>query len=75
MFAKLLKVYMAGRLWNEHLHAWLISLGYKQSNFDPCLYYDESPTDNKQIHVSIYVDDCIYVGDDDYVKEFERAIQ
>ena len=26
------------------------------------------------IYVALYVDDCIYVGDDKYMKDFERAI-
>ena len=55
----------AGKLWNQTLHAELIRLGLKQSQHDPCLYY------NNNIFLLCYVDDIISahkVGD----KEFAR---
>ena len=62
----------AGRLWNETIDKWFKDMGYKQSTYDPCLYYYKNG--DRFIYVALYVDDCIYVGDDEYMKDFERAI-
>jgi hypothetical protein len=42
----------AGRLWYEHLSMALLSLGFKQSSIDKCLFY------KKNILLVLYCDDC-----------------
>jgi hypothetical protein len=46
----------AGRVWNEYLHAGLLSRGFEQSKVDMCLYYRE------QVALMIYTDDGIFCG-------------
>ena len=49
----------AGRLWNQHMISKLLSIGFHQSNIDPCiLYYKHSV-------LVVYVDDTILTGPDD----------
>jgi len=62
----------AGRLWNDTIDKWFKKMGYKQSIYDPCLYYYKNG--DRFIYVALYVDDCIYVGDDEYMRDFEHAI-
>ena len=62
----------AGRLWNDTIDKWFKKMGYKQSTYDPCLYYYKNG--DRFIYVALYVDDCIYVGDDEYMRDFEHAI-
>ena len=61
----------AGRLWNDTIDKWFKKMGYKQSTYDPCLYYYKNG--DRFIYVALYVDDCIYVGDDEYMRDFEHA--
>jgi hypothetical protein len=46
----------AGRVWNKHLHAKLLELGWVQSQADECLYYKGS------VLFVVYVDDGILVS-------------
>ncbi len=46
----------AGRIWNQHLHDKLLSLGWEQSKADDCLYY------NGDVLFIVYVDDGILVS-------------
>jgi hypothetical protein len=49
----------AGRVWNEYLVEKLISLGYKSSMIDDCVFF------RGDIIFMIYVDDGIFLGPDD----------
>jgi len=42
-----------GGVWNQHLHKGLTDLGYRQSKFDPCIYY------RRGLIMVIYTNDCI----------------
>jgi Reverse transcriptase (RNA-dependent DNA polymerase) len=43
----------APRLWFEHLRDKLIARGFRQSRYDPCLFY------SKEVYLVVYVDDVI----------------
>lgn len=49
----------SGLLWNKLLIATLLSLGYVQSNYDPCIFVKFIPGYSIPIIISIYVDDLI----------------
>lgn len=54
--------------WYETLTAWLHSIGFSESNCDPCLYI----CDDKVSMVFFHVDDLILVGPgNNFKKEFE----
>ena len=62
----------APHAWNMKLNKKLISCGMYRSQIDPCLYYR---TENeKQLYISVYVDDLLVVGDTQLVNEFSAAI-
>ena len=46
--------------WYDHLKSHLEQRGFKQSPFDPCLFYDP----NKRILCLVYIDDVIWAGPD-----------
>ena len=56
----------AGRVWNQHLHAKLHSIGFAQSSYDDCLYFR-----GKTIF-AVYVDDKIFVSPE--TKNIDGAI-
>lgn len=47
----------AAKVWNEKLHRTIISLGFKQSTSDPCLYSKQ--TKNEVQYMIVYVDDIL----------------
>jgi hypothetical protein len=49
----------AGRDWNLLLRDFLISLGFKQSHADPCLFVHE----DKKLYLLVYVDDIAAAAD------------
>ena len=46
----------AGRVWNQHLHQGLITMGFEQSSIDPCVYYKGTTV------FLCYVDDSIIIS-------------
>ena len=49
----------AGQVWNHHLTAKLLEVGFTQSKVDNCVFYCEN------IIFVVYVDDGIFIGDTD----------
>ena len=45
----------SARSWNDKAHTTLINLGYKQSQYEPCVYFKK--IDGKIIIIALYVDD------------------
>ena len=64
----------ASRLWQETLCAFLLSLGFKRSAADPCVY--RLARENEEIVVGVYVDDIVaaYRGDKLF-EEFSTKFQ
>ena len=56
----------AGQVWNQHLHAKLVSIGFAQSSYDDYLYFR-----GKTIFV-VYVDDGIFTSPS--IKDIDGAI-
>lgn len=50
----------SSRVWNEKLDAALISLGLKQSDYDPCVYI--SIRDGQVLIVTVHVDDMLLIS-------------
>ena len=48
----------AGLVWNKYMDQGMKEIGFKQSSFDPCLYY------RRNIIFLVYIDDCIIFGPD-----------
>jgi hypothetical protein len=57
----------AGRVWNKHLEAGLMKIGFQPSKIDPCLYY------KGQVVFLVYVDDGIFLSPSK--KAIDKAIQ
>ena len=65
----------AGKLWYEELRNTILSIGFKQSIFDPGLY-NKIIDCNKYLHIAVYVDDIFMVGTDlDTIHEFISTIK
>ena len=62
----------AGRLWNGTIDKWFKKMGYKQLPMTHA--YTTIKDSNRFIYVALYVDDCSYAGDDEYMRDFEHAI-
>ncbi|CAI7836189.1 unnamed protein product, partial [Closterium sp. NIES-54] len=64
----------APRLWQQHLHARLIHIGFRQLPHDQGMYRFTKNTD--YILLIVYVDDLLYIGsNDDITTWFERELQ
>ena len=62
----------AGKNWNDMLSQFLISLGFEQSKFDPCLFLGNKNKFTNQIPmVVIYVDDILALAD---MKGYEKLL-
>lgn len=63
----------SSRCWNEALDKHLKSMGFKQSNNDPCIYTLE--TDEETFIIAVYVDDIILAGNNQKrIDEFIKMI-
>ena len=49
----------APRVWNEVFTSWLVKYGFKQSEYDPCLFVYSAA--GIILLVLIWVDDCIII--------------
>ena len=52
----------AGRLWNRTFHRQIMSMSFKQSDYDPCYYY-KVYEDDTRLDVFVFVDD-LWLEDD-----------
>ena len=59
----------APRAWYERLHNYLIKIGFQRSNNNNSLYIKEGP-DKKIVLAEIYVDENLFIGNDDLCKVF-----
>jgi hypothetical protein len=60
----------SGKLWNELLSMSLLTLDFKQSSQDPCLFYKEN------IYICIYVDDIFCIAKDKVIlQEFNDQLK
>ena len=58
----------SAKAWFDTFSAYLKSLGYSQSHYDDCLW--EYKKGNKRLYIIVFVDDCLVIGDDDYIDDF-----
>jgi len=61
------------RLWNQMLHAYMLSLGFEQSKVEPCLYVKRK-NGKAVLFVLVYVDDLMTVGATEDVADFENKM-
>ena len=59
----------APRAWYQRLHSYLIQIGFQRTNDNSILYIKER-SDNKIVLIEIFVDDTLFIGNDDLCKEF-----
>ena len=57
------------RAWYERFHNYLIQIGFQRTNDNNSLYIKKGP-DNKIVLEEIFVDDTLFIGNDDQCKEF-----
>ena len=57
----------AGRVWNKFMGHGMREIGFKPSQFDPCLYYRGS------VVFLVYIDDCIVFGPSD--QSIDQVVQ
>ena len=61
------------RCWNTALDAYLKSIGFKQSNSDPCIYY--RGTGGDVFYLGVYVDDIVLAAKtDEQLQEVKSAL-
>jgi hypothetical protein len=54
------------RQWNKRINKFILSLGFKRCDLDPCLYYANR---NGQIMlICVYVDDILIAGGEEFIK-------
>ena len=59
----------ASRAWYERLHNYLIQIGFQRTNDNNTVYIKEG-LDDKIVLVGIFVDDTLFIGNDDLCKGF-----
>ena len=59
----------APRAWYERLHNYLIQIGFQRTNDKNSLYIKQG-LDNKIVLAKIFVNDTLFIGNDDQCKEF-----
>lgn len=65
----------SGRMWSKCFDKWIQSLGFVQSDHDPCLYTKGSIYDPDFLIVSVYVDDLTVLARDPKVlADFKAAL-
>ena len=52
----------SARCWNQHFHNHLLSIGFTQSQFDPCVYIRGSHSDDTFLALATFVDDIAAAG-------------
>ena len=63
----------APRAWYERLHNYLIQIGFQRKNDNNSLYIKQGQ-DNKIVLAEIFVDDTLFIGNDDECKGFSEQI-
>ena len=63
----------APRAWQERWHNYVIQIGFQRTN-DNSSFYIKEGLDNKIILVEIFVDDTLFIGNDDLCKEFSEQM-
>ena len=63
----------APRAWYERLHNYIMQIGFQKTNDNSSLYIKEGP-DNKIVLAEIFVDDTLFIGNDDLCKEFSEKM-
>ena len=63
----------SGRNWSHELHNTLTSIGFKRSLIDSCLYSWSKPSG--VLWLVVFVDDMVYTGNKEHIKEFKHAIE
>ena len=57
------------REWYERFHNYLIQIGFQRTNNNSSLYIKQGP-DKRIVLAKIFVDDTLFIGNDDQCKEF-----
>ena len=63
----------APRTCYERLHIYLIQIGFQRTNDNSSLYIKEG-LDNKIVLAKIFVDDTLFIGNDDLCKGFSEQM-
>jgi hypothetical protein len=63
----------SGKFWTDEIHSTLISLGFKQSEHDRCLYYLHTP--HSIILILLYVDDILVAHNKQDSAVYEQIMQ
>ena len=63
----------ARRAWYERLHNYLIQIGFQRTNDNNSLYIKQE-LDNKIVLTEIFMDDTLFIGNDDECEEFSKQM-
>ena len=63
----------APRAWYERLHNYLVQIGFQRKNDNNSLYIKEGP-DKKIVLEEIFVDDTLFIRNDDLCKAFSEEM-
>jgi len=63
----------SAKAWFDTFSTYLKSLGYSQSHYDECLW-EYKNKNGKKLYIIVFVDDCLVIGDDDYIEDFISKI-
>ena len=64
----------APRAWYEKLHNYLIQIGFHRTNENNSLYVKED-SNKKIVMAEIFVDDNVFIGNDDLCKAFVEEMR
>ena len=63
----------SAKAWFDTFSSYLKELGYNRSDYDECLW--EYRHGSKMVYIIVFVDDCLVIGDDDYIHEFMSKVE
>ena len=74
MHKMLYGLHASGKEWNSLFVSWMLSQGFEQCTAsDECLF--RKVVNDRELFVCLYVDDCLYCGDNELMAEFKAAIE
>ena len=63
----------SAKAWADTFSTFLTKQGYKRSHYDECLW--EYKKGKKRLFIVVFVDDCLIIGDDEFIDDFMKNIK
>ena len=63
----------SAKAWADTFSTFLVKQGYQRSHYDECLW--EYKKGKKRLFIVVFVDDCLVIGDDEFIDDFMSRIK